>query len=208
MPDFLKVIVIYTHNIVALIRMKSTSEKSPISLILALGSNMGDPRNTFKAAFNLISDNIGPILEYSKIYRTKPLNPPELSNSSQPDFINAACLCESYLSEEETLKNILLIETTLGRDRSKEIRWGPRTIDIDLLDYNNNIYSSSNLKIPHPEIQNRDFVLLPLKDVAPNYIHPKLNLSIDQIIIQYKEKNLPDFVCGVIEETLHYPSSK
>ena len=100
----------------------------------------------------------------SSLYRSSPLGPED-----QPDFINAVFAILTHLSPHELLNELQKIEKKQKRNRD-EIRWGPRTIDLDILIYSDLIINNKTLILPHPEIQNRDFVLMPLAEIAPDLI--------------------------------------
>ncbi len=140
-------------------------------VILALGANIGERYGSFNKALRLIGERIGTVLAISRFYETAPLNPPELK--TQPDFLNAALLCISKLDPEELLSNTQRIELELGRNRSNEIRWGPRCIDIDILFFGDKKIHSPTLTVPHAEIQKREFVMEPLNELAETV--PALN---------------------------------
>lgn len=174
---------------------------------IALGGNIGNTLDRFRAALKLIGTSVGPVVTTSKVYCTSPLDPPELQDTSQPDFLNAVIECETSLSPHDTLLALLDIERLLGRDRAKELRWGPRRIDIDLLLHGNAILSDSTLTVPHPEIQNRDFVLEPLRDIAPNLVHPVLSCTVSALLASYHSTGKPIFVKSCLEEQLEGPLS-
>ncbi|MCX7950361.1 MAG: 2-amino-4-hydroxy-6-hydroxymethyldihydropteridine diphosphokinase [Clostridiales bacterium] len=138
---------------------------------IAFGSNIGDRYEIVKKALELIEKNDMKIIKKSKIYETEPYGYLE-----QPPFINGAILVETELSCRDVLKKLLDIEKQLGRERI--IRWGPRTIDLDIIFYNNEIYDEEDLKVPHPDMHNRDFVLKPICDINPNFIHPIFNMTV------------------------------
>lgn len=138
---------------------------------IAFGSNMGDRYEIVNNALKLIEKNDMKIIKKSNIYETEPYGYLE-----QPPFINGAILVETELSCREVLKRLLNIEKQLGRERIK--RWGPRTIDLDIIFYNNEIYDEEDLKVPHPDMHNRDFVLKPILDINPNFFHPVFNKTI------------------------------
>ena len=152
------------------------------TIFLALGANLGDMSGSFFAAIEQIDRTIGPVRCVSSFYATKALNPPGLS--SQPDYLNAALECRSRLAATEVMHRILEIEKQLGRDRSKELRWGPRVIDIDILLYGDQVIDSNGLCIPHAEMHRREFVLRPLAEIAPQAMHPSLKKS---VIVLFEE---------------------
>ena len=105
----------------------------------------------------------------------------QLWKNSQPDFLNQVIEVATSLDATETLQRILSIEKSMGRIRTEKN--APRVIDIDILFFNNEIITRSDLTVPHPEIQNRRFVLTPLYEIAPQMIHPLLNKSIEQLLL-------------------------
>lgn len=134
-----------------------------IKVYLGIGSNLGDSISTISTAYDKISSIIGKITCKSSLYETVPVR---LENSAeQPNYYNAVIEILTDLEPENLLDKIHSIEKSLGRDRSKEARWGARTIDIDILYYGDTSYKSSRLEIPHPEINNRDFVTVPLEEI-------------------------------------------
>ncbi len=142
---------------------------------LSLGSNEGDRVLWFKKALHQIEDCCGAIINKSSIYETA-----AWGKSDQPDFLNMVVLVATELQPLELLKTTQKIETLLGRKR--EIKWGPRTLDIDILFYNNLVSIIENLTIPHPFVHERRFTLLPMSEITPNYIHPVLNKTISELL--------------------------
>ncbi|MEO7536374.1 MAG: 2-amino-4-hydroxy-6-hydroxymethyldihydropteridine diphosphokinase, partial [Ferruginibacter sp.] len=113
----------------------------------------------------------------SGIYRTA-----AWGNTDQPDFLNQVIIADTKLNASETLQQILSIEKLMGRIRTT--RNAPRTIDIDILFFNKEIISEKNLTVPHPEIPNRRFVLVPLNELSPDLRHPVLNKSIHVLLAE------------------------
>ncbi|WDC83694.1 2-amino-4-hydroxy-6-hydroxymethyldihydropteridine diphosphokinase [Caloramator sp. mosi_1] len=150
-------------------------------VFIAFGSNIGDRYETVSKAFELIEKNDMKIIKKSEIYETEPYGYKE-----QPPFINGVILVETELTCRETLERLLDIEKKLGRERI--IRWGPRTIDLDIIFFNDDIYSEEDLKVPHPDMHNREFVLKPLCDIDPDYVHPIINKSVRELYAMLKEK--------------------
>ena len=151
------------------------------NLYLLLGSNLGNSRKLLEEAIDNIGDYIGEIMQSSNLYETAPWG-----NSEQPAFLNQVVRIKSTLPPKEMLTKIQLIETKMGRVRHE--KWGERKIDIDILYYNDLIFNSSDLKIPHPEIQNRRFTLVPLVDLSPDFIHPELHLSNSNLLFKCEDK--------------------
>jgi len=145
-------------------------------IYLLLGSNMGNSLEQLTNAIHHIEKKTGALIRKSGLYTTA-----AWGNTNQPDFLNQVIVIETKLSAVETLKSILTIEKTMGRVRT--IKNAPRIIDIDILFFNREIITAKNLIIPHPEIQNRRFVLVPLNQIAPQLIHPVLKKSIHQLLL-------------------------
>lgn len=134
---------------------------------IALGANLGDPLKQAHDAIEAIKQlPQTQILQISPFYRSKPLGP-----QNQPDYLNAVIKLTTLLSPTTLLSVLQRIEKQLGRVR-KANRWGPRTLDLDILLYDKLIINSENLIIPHYDMQHREFVLYPLFDIAPELILP------------------------------------
>jgi 2-amino-4-hydroxy-6-hydroxymethyldihydropteridine diphosphokinase len=148
---------------------------------LLLGSNMGNSQEQLSTAIHQIEMNTGKLIRSSHLYATA-----AWGNTDQPDFLNQVIVIETKLSAQETLKSILAIEKKMGRVRT--VKNAPRIIDIDILFFNKEIIDKPDLIVPHPEIQNRRFVLIPLNELAPQYIHPVLNKSVHQLLTVCKDQ--------------------
>jgi 2-amino-4-hydroxy-6-hydroxymethyldihydropteridine diphosphokinase len=153
----------------------------PKIVYFALGSNLGDRERAINSAIEAIRERIGPILKTSNFYRTAPLNSELSPDLIQPEYINAAVSCETSLGALEILEEIKKIESELGRKMS-DIRWGPREIDIDIISLGDEVVDLPNLKIPHNEMTKRDFVLRPLHNIAPEWIHPESGESVQALL--------------------------
>lgn len=133
-----------------------------------IGGNMGDRMANLEMAIKLIEQQIGNIKLKSSIYETA-----AWGQTNQPDFLNQALLVHTQLEAAELMSKLLSIENLMGRIRSFKL--GPRTIDLDIIYFNNEVISTSLITIPHPKLAERKFVLAPLFEIAPNYLHPILN---------------------------------
>jgi 2-amino-4-hydroxy-6-hydroxymethyldihydropteridine diphosphokinase len=151
------------------------------TIYLLLGSNMGNSNEQLLFAQKNIEDCIGKITLSSSLYSTA-----AWGNTNQPNFLNQVLIVETTLTAAKLLKVVLHIEKKMGRIRT--IKNAPRIIDIDILFFNNDIIKTKNLAVPHPEIQNRRFVLTPLAELTPNFIHPVLKKTIQQLLIECKDK--------------------
>jgi 2-amino-4-hydroxy-6-hydroxymethyldihydropteridine diphosphokinase len=151
-------------------------------LILHLGSNVGRRRRNLEVATHLIDIKIGKIELRSSYYITEAWGVKE-----QADFINLALIVHTTLPVEKVLDITQQIESLLGRKRT--IRWGERIIDIDILFYDDQIIKKANLIIPHPQITNRNFVLVPLNEICPEFIHPELNQTINKLLLRCKDNS-------------------
>jgi len=145
------------------------------SIFILLGSNLGDRQANLNHARQEISRHIGRIITTSSLYKTA-----AWGNTNQPDFYNQVIEMSSTLTPEKLLDGILEIEKSLGRKR--EAKWGPRVIDIDILLWGALLVKSSHLTIPHPEIPNRRFTLLPLNEIAPEFLHPGEKKTIRELL--------------------------
>lgn len=140
-------------------------------IYLLLGSNLGDRLGKVKEAAKLIEKFIGPIGRRSAFYETA-----SWGNTDQPDFINQVLLVNTELTAREVLDQALAIEVELGRVRHE--KWGSRIIDIDILFYGNAVIEEADLKVPHPHLHERAFVLIPLQEIAPQLVHPVFQESV------------------------------
>lgn len=146
------------------------------TIYLLLGSNMGNSKTQLSNAVRYIAKQIGTVKRRSHLYTTA-----AWGNTRQPDFLNQVVVVESPLTPQQTMQRILTIEEKMGRLRT--IKNAPRIIDIDILFFNKEIIEQEQLIIPHPEIQNRRFVLIPLNQLSPNLKHPKLKTTVHQLLL-------------------------
>lgn len=145
------------------------------TVYLLLGSNMGDSEQMLSVATNMIEKNIGKLTTSSAIYRTA-----AWGKEDQPDFLNQIIIVSSSLSSSTLVKEIFVIEKEMGRVRTTKN--AARVIDIDMLFFNDEIIQTENLTVPHKQIQNRKFVLVPLAEIAPDFIHPILKKSSSELL--------------------------
>lgn len=149
--------------------------KKLVKSAIALGSNMGDPQSILTASLENLAQTPGIILEAkSSFYRTKAIGPP------QPDYLNACAILQVEMQPQALLTTLLAIEQKFGRVRREH--WGPRTLDLDLLLYDDLIVNEPNLQIPHPRIYERAFVLVPLAEIAGNWQEPKSGKRIENLL--------------------------
>ncbi len=145
---------------------------------LGIGSNLHDREGNCEKAIALLEDNKIKVIKRSSMIETEPWGIEE-----QPRFINMAVEAETDLSPEELLKTLKKIEEDIGREPT--LRWGPRSIDLDILFYDDLILKTRELEVPHVGIAERDFVLKPLAEIAPDKVHPILKKSISDLLSQY-----------------------
>ena len=150
-----------------------------MAIYIALGSNLGDKENNLKEALRRLAKKGITVRRVSGFIATKPYGV-----TDQPDFLNAVAEIETEKSPPELLQVLLQTEKEMGRRRTR--RWGERNIDLDLLLYDDRIIDLPDLKVPHPDMQNRDFVLRPLAQIAPGTLHPVLGKTIGQLLEELK----------------------
>ena len=149
-------------------------ERSWKTAYIALGSNMGDKEQYLRSALNAMNYDSTQVVRTSEFLVTKPVGYVE-----QEDFLNCVAQVRTLLSPQLLLDQLHQIENQYGRVRT--LRWGPRTLDLDIIFYEDDIISTDTLIIPHPRMQERLFVLSPLAEIAPNKKHPVLNKTIAEL---------------------------
>ncbi|AUM86988.1 2-amino-4-hydroxy-6-hydroxymethyldihydropteridine diphosphokinase [Clostridium botulinum] len=146
---------------------------------VAFGSNIGEKGNYIRKALEKIEERKMKIIKVSPIYETEPYGVLD-----QDSFLNGIVKIETNLTPEDLIGELLNIEKQL--DRVRERRWGPRTIDLDIIFYDNLIINEKDLVIPHKDMENREFVLKPLCDIDENFIHPVLKKSVRELYDELK----------------------
>ena len=149
---------------------------------LMIGGNLGDRLANLNNAKIEIELHCGKILSSSAIYETA-----AWGFTEQPPFFNQALQVETTLSATELMQQLLSIELSLGRERLLPL--GPRSIDLDIIYFNNEIIQTDVVTIPHPRMEQRNFVIIPLNEIAPNYLHPILNLPTSTLLKQCKDES-------------------
>jgi len=150
---------------------------------IGVGTNLGDKLQNIRLAYQLIQNNIGIISRKSNLYKTPPWG-----FESTEEFYNSVIKVDTYLEPEHLLDELQKIEMQLGKKQTFTIGYSSRLIDLDIIDFNNKIIDTNRLSIPHSHLAERNFVLAPLFDVCPKWIHPKSKKSIHQLI---EDLNIP-----------------
>ena len=164
----------------SLLRMNATwyehsDSAKPARSAIALGSNLGDSRTILENALKILAKTPKITLtDCSSWYQTAPVGPP------QPDYLNGCAVLNVQLTPQELLETLLRVEAHFGRVR-QELN-GPRTLDLDLLLFEDLILDTPNLQVPHPRMKERAFVLVPLAEIAPNWIEPVSGKAIAQLV--------------------------
>lgn len=149
---------------------------------LSVGSNMGDREQLLLKAIALLEENTEILIDHlSSIYETDPVGV-----TDQPLFLNLALKLKTGLSPQELLSKLQEVEMKLDRKRVQ--KWGPRTIDLDILLYNSVSIQTEVLTIPHPRMLERAFVLVPLSEIAPDDVYPDKTISLHQVLCEQRDK--------------------
>jgi 2-amino-4-hydroxy-6-hydroxymethyldihydropteridine diphosphokinase len=150
-------------------------------VFLLIGGNMGDRLQNLHQAITLLSATCGPVIQQSAVYETA-----AWGKTDQAAFLNQALLLTTELSPQELITTVLSVEEQMGRHRTE--RFGPRVIDIDIMFYNEDIINEPHLTVPHPQMQNRRFALIPLKELAPLFVHPVLKKTLEELLLECKDE--------------------
>ena len=154
----------------------------PHRAFIGIGSNLGDRRANCREARELLGG-----LPQTRVTKESSLYESEPHGDAKTWFCNSVVEIETEFSAPELLKNLNTIETTMGRKRVRGKRWGSRIIDLDILLYNMEVIEKRNLKVPHPRLPDRRFVLVPLSELAPQLVHPGLNVTVSQLLAAVKD---------------------
>lgn len=144
---------------------------------LLIGSNLGDKTTYLKNAGSYIQQQCGQIVKQSSFYETEPWGFTE-----QPSFLNQALCIQTELAPAQLMHTLLQIESKMGRTR--ELKMGPRIIDLDILQIDQQILDTPLLQLPHPAMHLRRFALIPLEEIAPQLMHPQFNKTITQLLAE------------------------
>ena len=157
---------------------------NPTQVYLGLGSNMGHRLNNLQKALFLVADQLGSIAAISSVYESGAMG------FEGGDFLNLCVGIQTELSPQDLMKRILSIEESLGRKRTKDLGYASRSIDIDILYFGDTILDDDLVRVPHPEMHKRRFVLRPLADIAPQLYHPELKKDTRNLLQECPDKNL------------------
>jgi 2-amino-4-hydroxy-6-hydroxymethyldihydropteridine diphosphokinase len=154
----------------------------PHRVFIGIGSNLGERRENCREARRRIAE-----LPATRVVKESSLYESEPHGDAKTWFANSVIEVETDTGAPELLKKLLAIEEEMGRKRAKGKRWGSRIIDLDILFYDMEMINKKNLKVPHPRLQERRFVLLPLSELAPQLVHPALNASVSTLLAKVKD---------------------
>lgn len=161
-----------------------------VRVLLGLGSNLGESQSAFSRCLERLAAE-GRIVSTSRLWRTRAVGPP------QPDYFNAAVVIDWAAGPRRLLERCRELEVAAGRDRAQEERWGPRTLDLDLLMASSAVCRGPKLELPHPRLHQRRFALEPAAEVAPDWVHPLLGITIEELAQQARQRE-PDGILEVL----------
>lgn len=163
----------------------------PHRVFIGIGSNLGDRRANCREARDKLGELPNTrVVAASSYYESEP------HGDAKTWFVNSVVEIDTEFSPPELLKQTKKIEDAMGRKRVKGKRWGSRVIDLDILFFNNEILNKRNLKIPHPRLAERRFVLAPLAELAPQLVHPVLNVTVSELLATVKDTKRIQMMMG------------
>ena len=164
--------------------------------IVAFGGNLGEVQKTIERFLSSLNENESiEIVSISPLYQSHPL--PVEGGAVQPNYTNGVVSFRTALDPLRLLDLLLKLEQSLGRDRENGTYWGPRIIDLDIIAFGTKTIELPQLIVPHPRYRERDFVLMPLKDVSPKWVCPTDGKSIDELILALPQENR--YICCASE---------
>ena len=161
-----------------------------MEILIGLGGNLGEPRSAFGCALDALAVE-GRVMAVSRLWRTRAVGP------AQPDFMNAAALIDWSSGPRHLLDRCREIEAAADRNRAQEERWGPRTLDLDLLIATSAVCRGLVLELPHPRLQQRRFALEPAAELVPNWVHTRLGPTIEELTDRARQRE-PDAILEVL----------
>jgi 2-amino-4-hydroxy-6-hydroxymethyldihydropteridine diphosphokinase len=155
----------------------------PHRVYIGIGSNLGDRRANIREAVERVSQ-----LPSTRVVRASSLYESEPLGDAKTWFVNSVIEIETELTADALLRRLKAIEQAMGRKRVRGRRWGSRVIDLDILLWDHEVVEKRSLRIPHPEMHKRRFVLLPLAELAPHVVHPNLGQSVSSLLATVKDE--------------------
>lgn len=150
------------------------------TVVILQGTNLGDRQRNLEFSESCISEKIGSVISSSSIYETAPWG-----KTDQSSFLNRILLVKTVLKPERVLETLLAIESMMGRERLE--KWEPRIIDLDIIFFDDMVYKSDDLELPHPYIQQRRFTLEPLNELMPFFVHPVFKVTVAELLASCKD---------------------
>lgn len=166
------------------------------AVYIGFGANLGDRLDTYIRAKELLASKLGPIVKESSLYESAALTLD--GTEPQSDYLNSVLVFDTSAQAQEILAILFEVEAFFKRKREEGVRWAPRPIDLDLLLLADEVINDPNLTVPHRELHKRDFVLSPLREVAPELLHPVLGVTVSELERSLEERGFERFVLRVV----------